>query len=289
MILKGTFGSLFLCLLNSNMKKLPVRRLLDNFKDPFPGRWNGGDPFRSAVMNAFSMGFPIAEQYFIYTLKQSLRTLSEKQRESFESEIKGFIGQEAMHSIIHKNFNQNLLNLGYKNLYEKDLKQEVSRIVHRDLKTHLAATAAIEHIAAMCSMWLLNNQWVLDGAEDKFKTMWLWHCAEETEHRNVGFDVFKMTGGTEKIRILTYLLISIIMFKNLTMQTIHNLHHDKSLFKLSTWKTGYKIMLSKNGLVRFVFKHWLKYFSSKFHPSQLDGLVSEKWLENNNNNYMVIA
>ena len=89
------------------MKKLPVRRLLDNFKDPFPGRWNGGDPFRSAVMNAFSMGFPIAEQYFIYTLKQSLRTLSEKQRESFESEIKGFIGQEAMHSIIHKNFNQN--------------------------------------------------------------------------------------------------------------------------------------------------------------------------------------
>ena len=45
------------------MTDLVVRRLLIDLETPFPGRWNGGDAFRSAFFNALSLSFPAGEQY----------------------------------------------------------------------------------------------------------------------------------------------------------------------------------------------------------------------------------
>ena len=57
------------------MTDLVVRRLLIDLETPFPGRWNGGDAFRSAFFNALSMSFPAGEQYFIDAVRAGLKKL----------------------------------------------------------------------------------------------------------------------------------------------------------------------------------------------------------------------
>jgi hypothetical protein len=57
------------------MTELVVRRLLIDLNAPFPGRWNGGDAFRSAFFSALSMSFPVGEQYFMDSVRAGLKTL----------------------------------------------------------------------------------------------------------------------------------------------------------------------------------------------------------------------
>lgn len=95
------------------MTDLVVRRLVIDLETPFPGRWNGGDGFRSAFFNALSLSFPAGEQFFIDAVRAGLKALPEEKRASLAAEVQGFIGQEATHRRIHALFNLHLANLGY--------------------------------------------------------------------------------------------------------------------------------------------------------------------------------
>jgi len=53
------------------MSDLTVRKLLIDLDTPFDLRWNGGDAFTSALMNALSMSFPVGEQFFIDSLRRA--------------------------------------------------------------------------------------------------------------------------------------------------------------------------------------------------------------------------
>ena len=68
------------------MSTLTVRRLLIDLKEPFPVRWNGGDAVRSAIFNSFSYSFPIGEQFYMYSLRQGLRSLPEELQEKYDLE-----------------------------------------------------------------------------------------------------------------------------------------------------------------------------------------------------------
>ena len=83
------------------MSDLTVRKLLIDLEAPFELRWNGGDAFTSAFMNALSMSFPLGEQFFIDSLRRGVKELSPELKASFAQDIKGFIGQEATHRRIH--------------------------------------------------------------------------------------------------------------------------------------------------------------------------------------------
>ena len=43
------------------MTDLVVRRLLIDMAAPIPRHWCAGDPFRTALLNALSMSFPVGE------------------------------------------------------------------------------------------------------------------------------------------------------------------------------------------------------------------------------------
>lgn len=67
--------------------------------------WHGNDAFRTAFFNALSLQFPEGEQQFI----SSVRLYSDRIDDPrLAGEIRGFIGQEAMHSREHKGYNEAL-------------------------------------------------------------------------------------------------------------------------------------------------------------------------------------
>jgi predicted metal-dependent hydrolase len=268
---------------------LVVRRLLIDLKAPIAGRWNGGDAFRSAFFNALSMSFPVGEQYFIDSIRSAFDTLPEADRQRFASEVQGFVGQEATHRHIHTLFNGHLERLGYRNKIEQRISKRLKASAHVNLRNHVAATAATEHFTAIFANWTLRHPQALAGAEPRLRTMWLWHSAEESEHRSTAFDVYTAIGGNHEWRIRVFRYVTLNFLTDVLRQTVRNLWHDGSLFKWSTWRSGATFLFAQDGIIRGNYGLWHDYLSPDFHPSQQDASLSAQWLRDNQSQFSVVA
>lgn len=271
------------------MTDLVVRRLLIDLDTPFASRWNGGDAFRSAFFSALSMSFPVGEQYFIDSLRGGLKALPESERERFASEVQGFVGQEATHRRIHALFNGHLANLGYNNEFERRATRRLQANAHRNVRVHVAATAATEHFTSIFASWILDHPEALAGAETRLKTLWHWHASEESEHRNTAFDIYQALSGDHAWRIRIFYYITYTFLTDVARQTVRNLWHDGSLFKWSTWRSGARLLFAKDGMIRGNYGLWRDYLSPMFHPSQHDATLSKKWLQDNASQFTVVG
>ena len=124
------------------MTALVVRKLLIDLVPPIAARWNGGDAFRSAFFSALSMSFPVGEQYFMDSVRAGLKQLPPEVQDRFATEVQGFVGQEATHRRLHGLFNDHLGTLGFDNAMERRAKRRLQANAHRDVRIHVAATAA---------------------------------------------------------------------------------------------------------------------------------------------------
>ncbi len=271
------------------MTDLVVRRLLIDLTTPFPARWNGDDAFRSALFNALSMSFPVGEQYFIDSVRAGLKTLPDAERERLAAEVQGFIGQEATHRRLHGLFNGHLEKQGYRNEIERRAGRRIEANAHRDARLHLAATAATEHFTALLADWLLRHPESLDGAEDRLRTLWHWHAAEESEHRCTAFDLYVAAGGNHEWRIRIFHYVTVTFLADVTRQTIRNLWHDRALLRWSTWKSAWRFLFSEDGMVRGNVAAWRAYKAPGFHPSQHDDRRSREWLAGHAAQYTVVG
>ena len=271
------------------MSELAVRKLLVDLTTPFEQRWCGGDAFKSAFFNALSLSFPVGEQFFIDSVREGAKQMDDATRAKFAAEVQGFIGQEATHRRIHALFNGHLELQGFKNIIAERSAKRIKANANQNVRQQLAATAATEHFTDIFADWLLGHPEIFEGAEPRLRTMWQWHAAEEAEHRCTAFDVYKALGGNEKWRIRIFHYVTVTFITDVMIQTVHNLWHDGSLFKLSTWKSGYQLLLSKDGLFRSNLGHWEAYKKPGFHPAQQSDTLSQQWLQNNSSAYSLVG
>ena len=271
------------------MTELVVRRLLIDLDAPIDARWNGGDAFRTAFFNALSLSFPVGEQYFIDSVRGALKALPEAQRDRFAAEVQAFIGQEATHRRLHGLFNAHLAAQGLPNDIERRALRRLKSSAHLDARVHLAATAATEHFTSIFANWLLRHPWALDGAEPRLRTLWLWHAAEESEHRSTAFDVYQALSGHHAWRIRLFRYVSVIFMWDLARQTLINLWHDGSLWRWSTWRSGWRLLLARDGMFRESFGAWRDYFKRDFHPSQHDATPGHAWLSEHRAEYRAVG
>jgi predicted metal-dependent hydrolase len=271
------------------MTDLVVRKLLIDMAAPIPARWNGGDAFRSAFFNALSMSFPVGEQYFMDSVRAGLKALPEVDRQRFSAEVQGFVGQEATHRRIHALFNGHLEKLGFDNELERRATKRLKDNAHRDVRVHVAATAATEHLTAIFADWMFRHPEALEGTEPRLQTLWMWHSAEESEHCSTAFDVYKALNGSElwRLRLLRYITWTFAM--DITRQTLRNLWHDGSLFQWSTWRSAARLLFAKDGMIRGNQALWSAYKAPTFHPRQQDTSRSAQWLRDNSERYSVVG
>ena len=260
------------------MTTYTIRRLLVDVDAPVPRHWAGGDAFKTAVFDALSMSFPRGEQYFIDSLKAGAQRLDASAQEAFASELKGFIGQEATHRHVHGRFNKQLTELGYSDVLDRRIERRIRRMAHRDVRQHVAATAATEHLTALLASWLLRRTDILADAPKALTTMWLWHSTEEIEHRSTAFDLYKAIGGHEKGRRQAFWYISIHFMFDVWVQVMSNLWRDGSWKHPSTWINGWRLLFESDGMIRGNRAAWSAYLRRDFHPSQHDEQPAQAWL-----------
>ena len=259
------------------MADLTVRRLLIDLDTPPERRWCGGDAFRTAWFNALSMSFPVGEQFFIDSVRAGMQQLPDTERERFEPAVRGFIGQEATHRRIHALFNTHLARQGLVNRWEARAQRRIQELEGVDVRIAIGATAATEHLTAIMAEHLLSGA-ALQGASERWTTLWLWHASEETEHRATAFDLYRALGGDEKWRLRLFRIVSWQFATDALRQTVSNLRRDGSLWRWSTWASGWRFLFGRQGLVRALAGPWARYRRADFHPSQQDDARALAWL-----------
>lgn len=269
------------------MSDLVVRRLLVDLEAPFDADWSG-EAFRSAFMGALSMSFPVGEQFFIDSVRGAAAALPPDAKARFEAEVKGFIGQEATHRRLHGLFNDQLDRHGMVNAWGPRAKARIQRLDGLDARHPVAITAAYEHFTALLAEWLLRNHDLLDAAEPRLKTLWMWHAAEESEHRSVAFDLYLALGGDLKWRRRWMVSTTMFFVLDATRQTLSNLSRTGDLWRWSTWKGAASLLLGRRGLVRECVGPWLQYFRADYHPASQDDRLSRDWLREHADAYVPV-
>lgn len=271
------------------MSQLVIRRLLIDLNAPFERQWCAGNAFQTAFFNALSMSFPFGEQFFIDAVRGALPLLAPDAQQRWQAEVRGFIGQEATHRRIHAMFNGQLERQGLEDSWTPRMKQRMALLEGQDPRHALAITAATEHFTAIFADWLLRHPRTLEAVEPRLRTMWMWHAAEESEHKCTAFDLYRAVGGAESWRRRWMRRVTLLFLTDLLRQTVANLRHEKQLWKRSTWRQAWQTLFSREGLLNSNVRAWRAYFCPTFHPSEQDGTLAQQWLADHHDSYTPVG
>lgn len=271
------------------MTDLTVRRLLVDMEQPIARHWCAGDAFRTALFDALSMSFPVGEQFFIDSVRNGFKALPQDKQEEFRAEVQGFVGQEATHRRLHALYNAHLERLGLVNDWEPRARPRLQLMEGQDVRHWLGITAANEHFTAIFADFLLHNADLLGERDQRLKTLWLWHSAEESEHKATAFDLYQALGGNHQWRITWMRRVTTIFLADTARQTLANLRRDGTLWRWSTWKSGASFLFGRRGLVRLTYGPWREYFRRDFHPNQQDSSASRQWLAQHGDQFVPVG
>jgi hypothetical protein len=145
--------------------------------------------------NAISFLFPLGEAFFCRSVAHYLPRITDP---VLREQAERFIHQEANHSREHARSN---VALRQANVLGAQL-ETVAKVllwIARTIwprATQLAITCALEHFTAMLASSLLTKRSLYkEGTDPAFAAMWLWHAAEEIEHKGVCHDVYEHLFG----------------------------------------------------------------------------------------------
>ena len=191
-------------------RHIPVRRLRVP-PDVVDSDWIvADDPIFSHLLATLSAVFPNGEDFFVASVRRHRDAVADNP--VLKAQVKGFIGQEAMHGREHRALNRRLAEVGY-NTVRAD--RAIQRICNLILKARprllaIAATAAAEHYTGLLAETALEHEptrKILFGQES-VEPLICWHSLEELEHKNVAFDVMVAAGAGYPIRAAGFLATS---------------------------------------------------------------------------------
>ena len=224
-------------------------------------------PVMSHLLTALSSTFPIGEQFFVHSVRNVRDKISD---EKLQAQIAAFIGQEAMHSKAHAEFNDAWRRDDY-NLdnFQAWLARRDDFIKSVHPKLQLAVTCAFEHFTALLGGYILRNPQVLSTLDDDAIKLWVWHAIEEIEHRAVAFDVYQAIYKDDRTR-RTVMRNVTTGFASLTFYSATRLFMQdwrKSVPKVT--QNLYGIYMISKMLISLI-PEYLSYYKADFHPDEID-------------------
>lgn len=245
---------------------ITVRRLAFNPK-AIRRHYFANSPIMSHLLTALSSTFPIGEQFFVHSVRNVRDRVTD---EKLQAQIAAFIGQEAMHSKAHAEFNDAWRREDYNlDRFQAWLARKDHHVKNLHPKVQLAITCAFEHFTALLGGYILRHPELLSTLDEDAVKLWVWHAIEEIEHRAVAFDVYQHVYGDDQIRRMIMRSVT-TGFASLTFYSATRLFlqdKKKSLPKLGGNVLG--VYLLAKMFVQLL-PEYLSYYKKAFHPSDID-------------------
>ena len=188
---------------------------IDHAGMEMPKHFVADDIFRSHIAAMLSSVFPEGEDFFVRSVRAYRDKITDPE---LKEQVKGFIGQEALHGRQHRDFNDRLQTIGYPTRFMDRRVKFGLAVLHKTTpkRVQLAVTAALEHYTATLAETLLRDEGArAEFATPEIETLFTWHALEETEHKSVAYDVYQHVCGNDAIRIgvmgMTHLIFFFVM------------------------------------------------------------------------------
>jgi predicted metal-dependent hydrolase len=267
---------------------MPVRRDL-RFALPSERAcdWHQQGSHVTHFFNALSLLFPAGERFFMDSVRNYRERIDDP---VLKKQVLGFIGQEAMHTREHIEYNDLLQSAG---LPADRLDRRLTWFLnlHRKMPKafQLAMTVALEHYTAMLAGLLLEDDTRIAGSVQGYEQMWTWHALEETEHKAVSFDVWNAVIKPGPLRYLlrtgVMLLVTQVFWLIVFDFHVRLLIADRRRggHMRGMWQVVKYLYGPKHGVFPGIAGEWLRFFKPGFHPwdhdnraqlARIDGLVA---------------
>lgn len=171
-----------------------VRSIPFAFAENIDPAWHPARREWSHMANGASLTMPYLEPFLIKTVREALKNASNKQ---LKDDVHGFIAQEGNHFQNHRRYNE-ILKRHYPELadVEDEMTADYKRLQLRSLRWRLAYTAGFETMTMGITEWLIaDRRDLFKNADRSVASLILWHMVEETEHKNVAFDLYQYLYG----------------------------------------------------------------------------------------------
>ncbi|MGW7413228.1 metal-dependent hydrolase [Streptomyces sp. NPDC054863] len=251
-----------------------------------PLHWIPDEPTATHVINVLHLLLPAGERWFVKVFKEALPLVRDPE---LLQQVKGFMGQEATHSVQHSYVldhlaDQDLDTGAYTRhvdfLFEKLLGETPplgAPIPAREwLRFRLSVVAAIEQFTAVLGDWVLHAEG-LDRADPDAVMLDLlrWHGAEEVEHRAVAFDMYQHCGGEGlpryARRVEGMVVVAPVMLWLWAWGASYLVRHDPQL----AGRLRYSLREHNKAVAKGLLPTWRelgaaipRYFRRSYHPSQ---------------------
>ncbi len=136
---------------------------------------------------------------------------------------------------------------------------------------NLANTAAVEHFTATFAEIALSDEKAGALAGDSVVgDLMAWHALEESEHKAVAFDVYKAVGGSERTRVLTMNIVTVMFLTVLTLQTTLSILRDPATYRRGNLRRSLKRLRRSPFARKEVWRRLRDYNRPDFHPDDRD-------------------
>ena len=253
-------------------RAVPTRRIsFEASRQAVPKHFGAdGDLVTSHVVACLSALFPDGEEFFVRSVRYYRHRIENPE---LKRQVAGFIGQESVHGREHRAFNDRLAELGYPT-------RRIERFTRVALATrerllppiaNLAATAALEHFTATLAELLLTSEetQALFGNDDA-RNLFLWHALEESEHKAVAFDVYKLVGGSERLRVWTMRGFRFGFVGAVAVHVTLSLLGDRATYRRGNLRASFRRLRTSPLLQQDVWQQLKDYDRPDFHPDDRD-------------------
>jgi glycine C-acetyltransferase len=229
------------------------------------GVWYEGNPFVTQLLNAYTLLIPEGERFIIRTCKPYLNRAEPELRE----ELKRLFFQESAHSREHGRVLKVMRAQGLSlDLFEKITNFLSYRLLEPlfPLKLRLSTAAAIEHHNAVIAAFFLDQK-LLRGARIKeLRRLFLWHFAEEIEHKEVVFKLLQSISPSWSLRAfgLTFSFGTFLFY--LGLGTLLLGLKTGTVLNGQFWSELFTQCRGRKGLFSVILKESIRYLKPSFHP-----------------------
>ncbi len=254
---------------------IPIRKL--DFPIQREGDYAFPDrPAESHFLHILSLFFPEGERFFVDSVMNFRNHIKD---EKLRQQIRGFAGQEAQHANQHKKYNDRIAKPQIRTEWLDDV-QKVAFALARKLpkKVQLAGTVGAEHFTALLADKVLRNPEIVKGSNPDHQALWMWHAAEETEHKAVAFDVYRAIGGDYLTRVTAMTALSAVLVPGITGMMVYFMAADGKLLSFKDWRSFGRWAFGKGGMFSDFVEPFVAFYHPDFHPWQQDNSAFlEKW------------
>jgi predicted metal-dependent hydrolase len=207
--------------------------------------WSGHVPEFACAANSVSLMMPYVEPYVARSVRAAIDHINDP---ALREQAQAYVRQELAHHVEHRRFNE-AVAAGVPGVrpIETVLRRTYARLARRPrLGTHLAFAAGSETVAYAAARWAADHRRELFATADPAVTrLFVWHLAEEVEHKTVAHDVFHAVDGSRRRflwgMVLSFLLLACFTVAGTTVQLWHTrrLFHPIAVVRLVRWSVTF--------------------------------------------------